>query len=205
MNNNRLSSVESKRVDRALLQMSIDKLLKGPSNIEEKENGRIFIKSLNKILSTNAYPSREGGVSDKLKVELQESNGNTFKTFDSITSCARLYDLSRSTVQRRLQKNEPVVVMIENKPFYVRLVDNSGSVSVNKEELDSPSLQLKMSTKHGNPVNIYEKSSDEGFKLIGGFVSARRAAKFLEMSGSTVIRYMNSGAIYKDRYKFSSK
>ena len=69
----------------------------------------------------------------------------------------------------------------------------------------SDETKLKMSTKHGNPVNIYEKCSSEGFKLIGSFVSARRAAKFLGISGSTVIRYMNSGEIFKDRYKFSSK
>jgi hypothetical protein len=62
-----------------------------------------------------------------------------------------------------------------------------------------------MSTKHGYPVNIYEKCYSEGFKLIGSFVSARRAAKFLDISGSTVIRYKNSGEIFKDRYKFSSK
>jgi hypothetical protein len=65
--------------------------------------------------------------------------------------------------------------------------------------------KLKMSTKRGNPVNIYEKCSSEGFKLIGSFVSARRAGKFLGMSGSTVNRYLNSGAIFKDRYKFSYK
>jgi len=69
----------------------------------------------------------------------------------------------------------------------------------------SDETKLKMSSVSGNMVNIYEKCSSEGFKLIGTFVSARRAAKFLDMSGSTVIRYMKSGAIYKDRYKFSSK
>jgi len=63
----------------------------------------------------------------------------------------------------------------------------------------------KISAKHGNPVNIYEKCSSEGFELIGSFVSARRAAKFLGISGSTVRRYINSGAIFKERYKFSSK
>lgn len=31
----------------------------------------------------------------------------------------------------------------------------------------------------GNPIYIYEKCSTEGFKLIGSFVSARRAGKFL--------------------------
>jgi len=57
-----------------------------------------------------------------------------------------------------------------------------------------------MSIHRGNPVNIYEKYSDD-FNLIGNFVSG----KFLDMSGSTVIKYMNSGAIFKDRYKFYSK
>lgn len=69
----------------------------------------------------------------------------------------------------------------------------------------SDETKLKISKKHGNPVNIYEKCSSEGFQWIGSFVSARRAAKFLDISGSTVIRYMNSGQIFKDRYKFSSK
>jgi hypothetical protein len=69
----------------------------------------------------------------------------------------------------------------------------------------SENINLKMSAIRWNPVNIYEKVSSEGFKLIGCFVSARRAAKFLDISGSTVIKYMNSGEIFKNRYKFSSK
>ena len=73
------------------------------------------------------------------------------------------------------------------------------------ERKHSDETKLKMSTKHGNPVNIYEKFSAEGFKLIGSFVSARRAAKFLDISGSTVVRYMQSGEIFKERYKFSTK
>lgn len=66
-------------------------------------------------------------------------------------------------------------------------------------------LQMSKASPHANPVNIYEKCSSEGFKFIGSFVSARRAAKFLDMSGSTVIRYMNSGEVFRDRYKLSSK
>jgi hypothetical protein len=68
----------------------------------------------------------------------------------------------------------------------------------------SEDTKLRMATIHGNPVNVYEKCSSEGFKLIGSFVSARRAGNFLGMSGSTVNRYVNSGAIFKERYKFSS-
>jgi len=69
----------------------------------------------------------------------------------------------------------------------------------------SENTKLKMSAIKGNPVNIYENFSSSGFKLIGSFVSARRAGIFLGISGSTVIKYKNSGAIFKDRYKFSSK
>lgn len=67
----------------------------------------------------------------------------------------------------------------------------------------SEDTKLLMSSKHGSSVNIYEKCSSEGFKWIGSFVSARRAGKFLEISGSTVVKYMKSGEIFKDRYKFS--
>jgi len=64
--------------------------------------------------------------------------------------------------------------------------------------------KLKLNVVSGNPVNIYEKFSSEGFNLIGSFVSVRRAGKFLGLSGSTVIKYLNSGEIFKNRYKFSS-
>jgi excinuclease UvrABC nuclease subunit len=69
----------------------------------------------------------------------------------------------------------------------------------------SDDTKLKKSAVSGKPVYIYEKFSSSGFNLIGSFVSARRAGKFLGISGSTVIKYMNSGEIFKDRYKFSSK
>jgi group I intron endonuclease len=69
----------------------------------------------------------------------------------------------------------------------------------------SEDTKLKKSAISGNPVNIYEKYSSSGFKFIGSFVSARRAGKFLGISGNTVIKYKNSGEIFKDRYKFSSK
>ena len=69
----------------------------------------------------------------------------------------------------------------------------------------SSSTLENMAKVKGNPVNIYEKSSYEDFKLIGSLVSARRAGLLLGISGSTVIKYMHSGEIFKDRYKFSSR
>lgn len=63
---------------------------------------------------------------------------------------------------------------------------------------------LKISASKGYPVFIYEKCDSEGFKLIGSFVSIRRAAKFLEISSNTIRLCINSGKIFKDKYKFSS-
>jgi len=54
--------------------------------------------------------------------------------------------------------------------------------------IHSEETKLKMSAIRGNPVNIYEKCSSEGFKLIGSFVLAKRAGNFWDISGSTVIR-----------------
>lgn len=62
---------------------------------------------------------------------------------------------------------------------------------------------LKISTNRGYSVYIYEKCDIEGFKLVGSFVSIRRAAKFLEISSNTIKSYINSGKIFKDRYKFT--
>ena len=66
----------------------------------------------------------------------------------------------------------------------------------------SEDTKLKMSAVRGNFLNIYEKCDKEGFKLIGSFVSARRAGKFLGISGTTIMSYMKSGMIFKERYKF---
>ena len=68
-----------------------------------------------------------------------------------------------------------------------------------------PSTLEKMSKTKGNPVNIYEKCNLEGFKFIGNFISARKAGLFLGISGSTIINYMHSGEVFKDRYKFSGQ
>ena len=95
----------------------------------------------------------------------------------------------------------------KNNPLYGKIHSEETKNLMRQKALGrkhSEDTKLIMSTKRGNPVNVYEKCDKEGFKLIGSFISARRAAKFLDMSGSTVIKYINSGAIYKNRYKFSS-
>jgi group I intron endonuclease len=95
----------------------------------------------------------------------------------------------------------------EKNPLYGKTHSEDSKELMSQRALNrkhSAETKDKMSKTHGNPLTIYEKCSSKGFELIGSFVSARRAAKFLDISGSTVIKYMQSGAIFKDRYKFSS-
>lgn len=68
----------------------------------------------------------------------------------------------------------------------------------------SEETKALMSQKHGNPVNVYEKASGK-FSLIGSFVSIRKAAQFLGISAGTVTRHMQSGKLFKDKYKFSTR
>lgn len=95
-----------------------------------------------------------------------------------------------------------------NNSFYGKTHNEDTKELIRQKALNrKPSCETKdkMCKARGNPVYIYEKSSREGFELIGIFLSARRAAKFLGSSHSTVRKYMNSGEVYKERYKFSSK
>ena len=47
MKKNRLTTRRSTTTDRAVIDSDIKKLLEGPSNFEIKQDGRVFIKSLN--------------------------------------------------------------------------------------------------------------------------------------------------------------
>lgn len=111
MNSDRLSSKSkssSVLVDRALLDIKIGKLLKGSSNYEERENGRIFIKSLNIYLSSNA----------KTRIELQDDGGNVIKIFDSMSDCAKYLGVARMTVTNKLRTGK--AVLFNNTLVYVK-------------------------------------------------------------------------------------
>lgn len=112
MNNNRLSTSRSPVVDRALLLEEIEKFLKGPSNLEEREDGRIFIKSLNKYYSDRA----------KIRVELQDEKGNVINTFDSQADCAKYLGVSPPIVAKRIRNSIPT--SLENKLVYIKKVEN---------------------------------------------------------------------------------
>jgi len=116
MNSNRLSSKSKSTpiIDRALLQIEIDKLLREGSNLEEKEDGRIFIKSLNRFLP----PAN-------ISVELKDQDGVVLNTFASLSDCAKFLGVSRSTATRRLRKSEPLLV--NGKLIYIRTVEDNYS------------------------------------------------------------------------------
>lgn len=81
MNSNRLSSKSRSTpvIDRALLQIEIEKLFTEGSNFEEKEDGRIFIKSLNRF-----FPPANIGV------EVKDKDGLVLNTFASLSDCAKI-------------------------------------------------------------------------------------------------------------------
>ena len=124
-----------------------------------------------------------------------------------------VYVKEKSALFGRLHKEETRILMSLKKlgaknPLLGQTHSENSKELMKQKALSrkhSEDTKLKMSAISGNLVNIYENFSSKGFKLIGSFVSARRAAKFLGISGSTVIKYMNSGEKFKDRYKFSSK
>jgi group I intron endonuclease len=124
-----------------------------------------------------------------------------------------IYVKEKSALFGRTHSEETKAIMAlknskENNPLFGKTHSDKSKELMRQKALGrkhSEETLLKMSSSKGYPVYIYEKCDSEGFKLIGSFVSIRRAAKFLEISGNTVRLYINSGKIFKDRYKFSSK
>lgn len=110
MNNNRLSSKLrlNPLTDRALLQIEVYKLCMEGSNFEEKEDGRIFIKSLNRF-----FPTAKTGV------EVKDKDGLILNTFASLSGCAKFLGVSRSTVTTRLRESKPLLV--NGKLLYIHL------------------------------------------------------------------------------------
>jgi group I intron endonuclease len=147
-----------------------------------------------------------GGSSKGLKLS-EETKSKISKSLKGVYAGEKVYWYGRSMSEET--KNLMSLKRIgELNPLYGKSHSEQSKELIRQKALGrkySEETKLLMSTKRGNPVNIYEKCTSEGFKLIGSFVSARRASKFLDISGSTVVRYMKSGAIFKDRYKFSSR
>ena len=128
-------------------------------------------------------------------------------------SLNEFYKKEKSKLIGKLHTEETKALMSlkkskENNPLFGTVHSNKTRELIRQKALGrkhSEATLLKMIMAKGCFVYIYEKFDSEGFKLIGSFVSIRRAGKFLGISGSTVKKYINSGEIFKKRYKFSSK
>ena len=122
------------------------------------------------------------------------------------------YVKDKSALYGRTHTEETKAIMSlknakENNPMFGKTHSEETKELMRQKALGrrhSEETILKISTVRGYSVYIYEKYDSEGFNLIGSFVSIRRAAKFLGISSNTVKLYINSGKIFKDRYKFSS-
>jgi len=147
-----------------------------------------------------------GGSSKGLKLS-EETKSKISKSLKGVYAGEKAYWYGRF-MSEETKKLMSLKRIGELNPLYGKSHSEQSKELIRQKALGkkhSEETKLLMSTKRGNPVNIYEKCSSEGFELIGSFVSARRASKFLDISGSTVVKYMKSGAIFKDRYKFSSR
>lgn len=113
MNNKRLSTAETPRVNRELLQRSINELLKGPSNCEDRE-GKIWIKSLNRF-------RHKGGLIKPIAVQLQDPNGDIVETFATQADCANSLGTTRTSVARWLLQGKPV--LFKNRIVYITKVE----------------------------------------------------------------------------------
>jgi group I intron endonuclease len=122
-----------------------------------------------------------------------------------------IYVQEKSAIYGRTHTEETKALMAlkkskENNPLFGKNHTKETKDLMRQKALGrkhSEETLLKMSASRGYLVYIHEKCDSEGFKLIGSFVSIRRAAKFLGISSNTIRIYINSGEIFKDRYKFT--
>jgi group I intron endonuclease len=136
----------------------------------------------------------------------EETKSKISKTLKGVNTGEKSYWYGRN-MSEEIKKRMSLKKAGENNPLFGKVHSEETKELMRQKALGrkhSEYTKLLMSTKHGNSVDIYEKYDSSGFKLIGSFVSARRAGKFLDISGSTVVKYMKSGEIFKDRYKFSA-
>ena len=234
MNNNRLSTshnaINVSSLGREQLYVDINKLLNGPSNIEIID-GRSFILSLNRFYKGNVKTKVQ--IVDKnnsvLKTFDSISDCANFLGVSQPTAKNRLVKKQLFAIG----ENKSYYIKIINKdgdadsgfstPYaskdqsnYINTAPSSSFFKMHSKSLSKSSTGNFVNSDFSkvspqgirpstSPVYIFEKCSSEGFQQIGWFVSARRAGKLLGLSGSTIIKYRQSGEIFKERYKFSAR
>src|SRR5215471_14004366 len=136
--------------------------------------------------------SRNFKHSDETKMKISKSlKGIYIKEKSALFGRIHIEEIKKLMSFKKVKDNNPLFGKTHSK----------GTIELMRQKalgrIDSEDTKLKMSVIRGNPVNISEKCFSDRFKLIGSFVSARRAGIFLGISSSTVLKYMNSGEIFK--------
>lgn len=108
MNNNRLSTSGKPLINRTKLNAGVTKLLSMPSNYKVCEDGRTWINSEGRYLSSG---KSEG-------VQIIYPCGTEFKSFNSVTACAVFLGIPQPTLTYKLKHNKPV--LFENKLCIVK-------------------------------------------------------------------------------------
>lgn len=111
MNLKRLST-NPHQIDRAELDNKIALLLKSPSNFETKEDGRIFIKSLNKYYNSG----------NSIKVQIVDKDGLILSSFKSIRGCAAYLGITPQLAKTRIISQE--AVLFNNNNVYIRQAED---------------------------------------------------------------------------------
>jgi Cytochrome C oxidase subunit II, transmembrane domain/GIY-YIG catalytic domain len=172
-------------------------------DILNENKGKSGIYMLTNKLTNDLYIGQSINISNRFK---NYFNLSYLKSKNSLIISRALikYEYSNFslTILEYCDKSD---LLVREQYYFDKLNPQYNLLKVAGSSLNSKHTKETKVNISGNLVNIYEKFTSSEFKLIGSFVSARRVGKFLGVSGSTVIKYMNSGEIYKDRYKFSSK
>ena len=171
-------------------------------NLTERE--QYYFDKLNPKYNTLKLAGSSSG--HKLSEETKEKISKSLKGV-YVKEKSALYGRSHTDETKALMSSLRTQRSKENNYFFGKTHTEKtktllGQIALGRKH--SEETLLKMSASKGHLVYIYEKCDSSGFKLIGSFVSMRSAAKFLGISGNTVRLYVNSGKIFKDRYKFSS-
>lgn len=101
-------------VNRTLLLTDIALLINKGSNYMILD-GKTYIKSLNRFLSTNK----------KVAVQLiAEDSGVILKTFDSVSECAKFLDINIQTAHYRTKKNSNFYCSSFNQTVYIKKIED---------------------------------------------------------------------------------
>ncbi len=116
-NSRRLSTRGNTKVDRVCLYAKIEELLGGPSNYEVKEDGRVYIRSLNRYAT--------GGKRKPLSLILEDKNGSIIHTFKTRNECAKFLGVDPVTVSRKFRTGSRASspFLFKNQLVYLKMKD----------------------------------------------------------------------------------